>query len=97
MDSSNIVNHLKASAFNKFKHFLYKYYPRFSKISRVYEDLNKVLMLLHDCLLSLCDFLSIDKFSKNAFQLRIGKNSTTNLYNDTIKRENFLRKKKERL
>ena len=52
-------------------------------------------MLLHDCLLSLCDFLSIDKFSKNAFQLRIGKNSTTHLYNDAIKRENFFEKKKK--
>ena len=59
------------------------------------EDLSNVLMLLHDCLLSLCDFLSIDKFSKNAFQLRIGKNSTTHLYNDAIKRENFFEKKKK--
>ena len=35
MDFSNIDNHSKASAFNKFKYLLYKYYPRFSKIRRV--------------------------------------------------------------
>ena len=29
MDSSNIDNHSKAEAFNKFKRFLYKYYPIF--------------------------------------------------------------------
>ena len=47
MYSSHIVNHSKASAFNKFKRFLYKYYPRFSKINRTGEYLNQLLVLLH--------------------------------------------------
>ena len=41
MDSSNITsyinNHSKDLAFNKFKHLLYKHYPRFSNISGIGE------------------------------------------------------------
>ena len=49
MDSSSIDNHSKASGFNKFKCLLY--YPRFSKISRV-EDLNQFLVVFYDCVSS---------------------------------------------
>ena len=48
MDSLYIDNQSKASAFNMFKHLLYKSYPKFSKISRVGEHLNQFLMLLYD-------------------------------------------------
>lgn len=79
MDSSNADNHLKASAFNRFKRLLYKYYRRFSKISRVGEHLNQ--------------FLSIDWLLKNnnVSQLGMRKNPITPLYNKIKK--GFLRKK----
>ena len=35
MDSSNIDNHSKVSAFNMLQGLLYKYYPRLSKISKI--------------------------------------------------------------
>ena len=49
MDSSNIDNQSKESAFNKFKRLSCKYYLKFSKIGRVGEDLNQFLTLLSDC------------------------------------------------
>ena len=49
MDSSNIDNQSKESAFNKFKRLSCKYYLTFSKIGRVGEDLNQFLTLLSDC------------------------------------------------
>ena len=50
MDPSNIDNHSKALAFNKVKHLLYKYYPRFSRISRIGEHLNQFSVLcIIDC------------------------------------------------
>ena len=45
MDNAIIDNRSKASAFNKFKQILYKYYPRFSKISKIGEYLNQFLVL----------------------------------------------------
>ena len=68
MNSLNIASHSKASAFNKFKHLLYKHYPGFSKISRVGEHLNRFLVLLYDCVSRLSQFLSIDNLLKNALQ-----------------------------
>ena len=65
MNSSRIDNHSKASAFNIFKRFLYKYYPRFSKITNVGEHLKECFVLLHDCEPSLCQCLSINKLLKN--------------------------------
>ena len=53
MDFLNIDNHSKASAFNKYKHLLYKYYPRPSKISKIRVHLNQLLVLLYDCVPSL--------------------------------------------
>ena len=61
MDSSNIVNHSKASAFNKVKHLFYIYYPSFLKISKIGEHLNQFVMLLYDCVPSLSQFLSIEE------------------------------------
>ena len=80
MDSSNTDNHSKASAFNRFKSLLYKYYHRFSKISRVGEHLDQ--------------FLSIDWLLKNdnVSQLGMRKNPITPLYNKIAK--GFLRKKR---
>ena len=54
MNSSRIDNHSKASAFNTFKRFLYKCYPRFSKMSNVGEHLSQFFVLLHDREPSLC-------------------------------------------
>ena len=65
MDSSNIDNQLKASVFNIFKHLLCKYYTRFFKIDRVGEHLNQFLMLLHDCMPILSQFLNANKLLKN--------------------------------
>ena len=53
MDASSINKHSKSSPFNKFKYPLYKDYPRFSKVSRVGDHLNKFLVLLYDCVTSL--------------------------------------------
>ena len=53
MDNAIIDNRLKASAFNKFKQILYKYYPRFSKNSKISEYLNRFLGLLYGCVTSL--------------------------------------------
>ena len=50
MDSSNIDNQSKESAFNKFKRLLCKYYLKFSKTGRVGEDLNQFLTHLSDCM-----------------------------------------------
>ena len=79
-----------------FKHLLFKYYPKFSKISRVGEHLNQFLMLLYDCMPRLSQFLRIDKLLKNAnvLQLRMGKNPTTPLHKKNKKHEiNFDEKK----
>ena len=53
MDSSIINNYSKTSTFDKFKHFSYKYYPRFSKISTVGVHLNQFLVLLYNYMHSL--------------------------------------------
>ena len=45
IDSSNNNNHSKTLAFNRFKCFLYKCYPTFSRISRIGEHLNQFLVL----------------------------------------------------
>ena len=50
MDSSNIDNRSKSPASNKFKRLLYKYYPRFSKISKIGENPNQFIVLLYNCL-----------------------------------------------
>ena len=49
MNFSNIDKHSKALAFNKFNSLLYKYYLRFSRISRIGEHLNQFFVLLYDC------------------------------------------------
>ena len=87
VNSSNIDNHSKASAFNKFKCLLCKYYPRFSKISRNCEHLSQYFLLLYDCVPSLSQFLSIDKLSKNdnVSELGMGKNPTTPVYSEMTK------------
>ena len=46
----------KVSAFNNFKRLFYKYYPRFSKISKIGEHLKKFLVLLYDCVPTLSNF-----------------------------------------
>ena len=85
MDSSNIDNH------SIDKHFLQKYYPRFSKISRICEHLNPFFVLLYDCVLSLRQFVSTGKPLKNdnVTQLGTGRNPTNPLYSDTTKHEFF--------
>ena len=65
MDSSSIDNESKVSAFNKFKRLLYKPCPWFSKIGRVSEHLNQLCVLLHECMPSLSQLLSIDNLLKN--------------------------------
>ena len=56
MDSLNIDKHSKSSAFTKFKRLIYKYYPRFSKISRIGEHLNQFPVLVYDCVPNLSQF-----------------------------------------
>ena len=49
MDSSNVDSNSKASAFNKFKCLLYKYYNRFSKISIIGEHSKSIFVFFYDC------------------------------------------------
>ena len=62
MNSSRIDNHSKASAFNTFKRFLYKCYPRFSKMSNVGEHLSQFFVLLHDREPGLCQCYALTSF-----------------------------------
>ena len=56
MNLSNFDNHLKTSAFKKFKRILHKYYLRFSRISQNSAHLNQFLVLLNDCVPKLKHF-----------------------------------------
>ena len=96
MDSSSIYYHSKASVFNKFKRFLYKCCPRFSKISRFGCHLNQFLVLLHDYVPGFSQLLSLEKLLKNDYfpQLGMGNNAYTLLCNDTTIRENHFNEKK---
>ena len=96
MDSSIFDNHSKAKAFKKFKHPLYKYYPRFSKICKDSEHFHQFLILLYNCLSNLSQFLSIDKLfnNSNVSQLGMGKNPAAPLHSKTSKCDFFLMKQK---
>ena len=92
MNLSNFDNHSKNLAFEKFKHFLHKYYSRFPKICKNSAYLNKFLALLYDCVSHTKHFVRINKLLKNAnvIQLGIGKNLPAALYSETTKPETFL-------
>ena len=62
MDSLNIHNHSKASALSNFNRILYKYYPRYSNISKIGVHLNQFLVLLYDCVPRTSYFLSMTSF-----------------------------------
>ena len=88
---SDIDNQSKASdkAFSKFKHLFCKYYPRFSRISRVSECLSQFLMFFYDCVPRLIQFL------KMLFcNFGMGKNANSSLHSETSKHEYFFDKKK---
>ena len=72
---SNIDNQSKVSgkAFNKFKNRFCKYYPRFSRISRVSEYLSQFHMLFYDYMPRLSQFLKMLMFGN----FRMGKNLTS--------------------
>ena len=78
MDSLNSVNHSKTLALKKFKHLLYKYYPKFVKTFKKHP--NKF-----DCVPNMKNYWSIDR-NVNVLQVGTGKNPTTPLYSDTKKK-----------
>ena len=65
----------------------------FSKSADFGEYLSQFLMLLYDCVPSLSQFVSIGQLLKKFLLLVMGNNSTTSLYSDTTRREDFLTKK----
>ena len=90
MYSLNIDNHSIALVFKKFKHLLYKYYPKFVKTFRKHPnkfDIRQVLVLLYDCVPNIKNYCSIDRLLKNVniLQVGTGKNATVPLYSDTKK------------
>ena len=98
MNSSDVDTHSKASAFNKFKHLLYKNHLRFSKVIRIGEHLHSFLVLSYDSLSSLSQFLSILIFellnNDNVSRLATGKIPATPLYSESTKRKNSFDEKK---
>ena len=88
MDSPNLDNHSKASIFNTFKHFLYKYHF-------ISEHLTHNLVFLHEFVPSVNQVLSIDKVLKNdnVSHLGMGNNPATSLYSYNTKSEHFFDKK----
>ena len=98
MDLLNIDNHLKTLAFKKFKHPLYKYYPKFVKTFKKHPnkfDIRQFLVPLYDYVPNMKNYYSIDYYSKNVNVLLVGtgKNPTTPLYRETKQSEIFLNKK----
>ena len=82
MDSSSFDNHSKASAFKKFRHLLYKYFPRFSKICKGSVHLNQ--------------FLNKLLMNANVLQLGMGKSLIAALYREITKTEIVFDEKKSR-
>ena len=78
----------KASIFNTFKHFLYKYHF-------IGEHLTRILVLLPGFVPSVSQFLSLDEVleNDNVSQLGMGNNPTTSLYSYNTKREHFFDEK----
>ena len=98
MDLLNIDNYSKTLVFKKFKHLLYKYYPKFMKTFKKNPnkfDIRELLVLLYDCVPNMKNVWSIDRLLKNAnvLQSEIGKNPITPLYSETEKIKNVLNEK----
>ena len=84
MDSLTLV-------FKKFICLLYKYYPKFVKMSKKHPnkfDIRQFLVLLYDCVPNKKTYYSIDRLVKNVNVLHVGtgKNPTTPLYSETKKK-----------
>ena len=84
MDSLNIDNHSKTLAFKKFKHPLYKCYPKFVKTLKRHPnkfDIREFLVFLYDCVPNMKTYYSIDTLLENVnvLQAETGKNPTTPL------------------
>ena len=90
INSLNIHNHSKTSAFKKLKH---KYYLTFAKVHKKQPnrmDIRKFLVLLYDYVPHMKHVQSvwnIDRLLSNAnvLQVRTGRNLTTHLYIETTK------------
>ena len=95
MDFLNIDNYSETLAFKKFKHLLYKYYPKFVKTFKKNPnrfDIRQFLVLLYYCVPNMKLFWSIDRLLKNVYILQVGtgKNPTTPLYSEGKSIGNFL-------
>ena len=67
MDSLNIDNHSKTLAFNKFKHLLYRYYPKFVKTFKKHPskfDIRKFCVLFFYCVPNMKNYCSINRLLK---------------------------------
>ena len=89
MDSINIDSRSKYLTFIKFKHLLYKYYPKFVKTYKQHPikfDIRQFLVLLYDSAPNIKNYCSIERLLKyvNFLQVGTGQNGTTPLYSDTI-------------
>ena len=67
MDSLNTYNRSKPLAFKRFKHLLYKYYPKFFKTFKKHPnnfDRRQFFVILYDCVPNIKYQWSIDKLLK---------------------------------